>query len=296
MKSLLVLLSVVSLKAFAAEREIIVYGQNAPEWNKNLGVTATRSACNGTVDFCMTSMAALMAGQHTSRFYLNLFDDPKTNLERAKGFGERSLAEPRLRELGIDDFPDHWNGWCHNASVPCEGFLRQIIENAKSKNPALKFGVTIYEDQIAGLLANPRFTADLRGRIDNVHLALHDRNNGPRFETYLAQIKRAFPRAQVIGVSYTYDRLDYEKCTSPSGGCGAVEARELNKKLLRVQARLLKEGVLAGIEFYPGHFGWEEKWPAWNDPKICKPERKADCIENTRVMHGDAVAILKANQ
>jgi hypothetical protein len=294
MKSLLILFSVVSLKAFAAEREIIVYGQNTPQWNQKLGTTATRGACNGTVDFCMTSMAALMKGQNTAHFYLNLFDDPKTNLERAKGFGERSLAEPRLRELGIDDFPDHWNGWCRG-NPQCDTYLKQLIENTKAKNPALKFGVTIYEDQIAALLANPRFTADLRGRIDNVHLALHDRNNGPRFETYLAQIKQAFPRAQVFGVSYTYDRLDYEKCASP-GGCGAVEARELNKKLLRVQARLLKEGVLAGIEFYPGFFGTEDKWAAWNDAKICKPERKADCIENTKVMHGDAVAILKANQ
>jgi hypothetical protein len=281
------------LTALAAEREIIVYGQNAPEWNRSLGVTATRGSCNGPVETCMSTIGALLAGQHTSRFYLNLFDEPKTNLARAAAYSERSLAEPRLRELGIDDFPDHFNGWCRDASAPCDAYLGQLIDATKSKNPALAFGVTIYEDQIDALLANPRLTKALRGRIDLVHLFFHDRRNGPAFESWLSRIKQAFPRARVIGGSYPYDRLDYEKCADKAA-CVPAEARELQEKTLRVEAKLLATGAIAGIEFYPGHFGWEERWPAWDNPRICKPEHKAACIANTKAMHADAAAILRA--
>jgi hypothetical protein len=289
---LLAALLISGAQADAGGPEIIVYGQNAPGWNEKLGVTATRSSCNAPADACMTSMAALMNGQHTGRFYLNLQDDPKI-VERAAELSQRSLQEPRLRELSVDDFADHWNGWCHAQGPACEGFLRRIIESTKASNRALRFGVTIYEDQLEGLLAHPSFSQDLRDRIDSVHLYFHDRRNGPRFEEYLARIKQAFPHASVIGGSYAYDRLDYEKCAVPAV-CVPVEQRELQKQTLRIEARLLKNGLISAIEFYPGHFGWEDRLPAWNDPKACRPSRKSACVENTKVMHGDVAPILKS--
>jgi hypothetical protein len=292
MKSgLLVALLVSGSQANAQAPEIIVYGQNAPAWNQKLGVTATRSSCNAPVDTCMTSMAALMNGQHTSRFYLNLYDDAKI-VERAAELSRRSLQEPRLVELAVDDFADHWNGWCRAQGPACGAFLRRIIESTKARNRALRFGVTLYEDQLEGLLAHPSFTQDLRDRIDNVHLYFHARENGPRFEKYLARIKQAFPNARVIGGSYPYDRLDYEKCAVPAV-CVPVEQRELQKETLRLEVGLLRKGLISAIEFYPGHFGWEDRLPAWNDPKACRPSRTAECVENTRVMHGDVLPILK---
>jgi hypothetical protein len=292
MPKTLLLLLLAATAALAEEPEVVVYGQNAPEWNQKLGVSATRSSCSAPVDSCMSSMAALLKGQKTGHFYLNLLDDPKI-AARAAELSARSLGEPRLRELDVDDFADHFNGWCHAQGRGCEGFLRRIIESTKARNRALRFGITVYEDQLAELLGNPSFTSELRGSIDSVHLYFHDRRNGPRFETYLKQIKAGFPNARVFGGSYPYDRIDYEKCTLPAA-CVPVEQRELQKETLRVETRLLKQGEIAGIEFYPGHFGWEERLPAWDDARSCKPARRSECIENTRVMHGDVGAILKS--
>jgi hypothetical protein len=288
-KKTLLLALLLASAAVAEEPEIIVYGQNAPEWNQKLGATATRSSCNAPVESCMSSMAALLEGQHTSHFYLNLFDDAKI-VERAAELSRRSLEEPRLLELDVDDFADHFNGWCHAQGPQCEAFMRRIIESTKTRNKALKLGITVYEDQLAQLLANPNFSTNLRGRIDSVHLYFHDRRNGPRFEDYLKQIKAAFPRAKVFGGNYAYDRLDYEKCA----GCTPAGHRELQQQTLRLQVRLLRKGEIAGIEFYPGHFGWEDRLPAWNDPKVCRPERRSACIENTKAMHGDVLPILKS--
>jgi hypothetical protein len=283
----LAFLHLVGTFALAQAREIIVYGQNTPEWNKALGATATRSACNSTPEGCMKTVAALLQGQHTSRFYLNLWDDPKVIAENAAQYSKFSLEEPRLHELDIDDFADHFTGWCR--SLRCEDLLRQVIENTKSKNRNLKFGITIYEDQLSGLLANPRFTPDLRKRIDTVHLFFHTRSNGPNFEAYLKQIKQNFPNARVIGGSYPYDRIDYEKSRNST-----AEERDLQKRTLRVETRLLSEDAIAGVEFYPGHFGMEERLTLWNDPHECKPERKQACIENTKAMHNDAEMLLRA--
>ena len=288
-KPLLLLALLLASAALAEEREIIVYGQNAPEWNRKLGATATRSSCSAPPAACLSSMAALLEGQQTSHFYLNLLDDAKI-AERAAELSQRSLEEPRLRELSIDDFADHFNGWCHAQGPRCAAFLRRIIDNTKGRNKALQFGVTIYEDQLAQLLADPNFPADLRGRIDAVHLYFHDRRNGPRFEDYLKQIKAAFPQAKVFAGSYAYDRLDYEKCAD----CTPAGHRELQRQTLRLEARLLREGRISGIEFYPGHFGWEEKLPAWSDPRVCRPERRSACVENTKAMHDDVLPILKS--
>ena len=126
-----------------------------------------------------------------------------------------------------------------------------------------------------------------------MHLYFHDRRNGPRFGDYLKQIKTAFPRAAVFGGSYAYDRLDYEKCAEPAS-CNAAAQRELQRETLRIEVRLLRRGEIAGIEFYPGHFGWEDRLPAWNDPKVCRPSRKSECVENTKQMHSDVPLILKS--
>lgn len=167
--------------------------------------------------------------------------------------------------------------------------MNQIIDNTKSSNPKLKFGLTIYETEIASLLANPKFTPEIRRRIDIVHLYIIDRANGPNFESYLKQVNEGFPNAKVIAGAYPYDRIDYERCHN----CSPVEARDLQKRTLRVEVQLIRAGSLAGIEFYPGFFGLEDRWPGWDSPRNCAPERRQQCIDETKTMHGDALMILR---
>jgi len=273
---------------YAEEPDIIVYGQNAPEWNKNLGVTATRGSCSSEAEVCIKNVGLLLAGQHTKHFYLNLPTDPVKSLSYASFYSKASKTEPRLYEVDLDDFSDHFTVWCRT-NPHCDRVLNEIIDNVKSANAKLKSGLTIYEDDIPILQANPHLTPEIRNKVDTIHLYIHERANGPKFERYLKQIKEMFPNAKAIAGVYAYDRLDFEKCH----GCSAAEARDLQKQTLREQVRLLQSGALVGLEFYPGHFGWEEKWEGWNDPAECAPGRKEQCAENTKAMHNDAVMILR---
>jgi len=274
---------------YAREANIIVYGQNAPEWNKDLGVNGTRSSCNAEPAACMKTVAALLSGQHTDHFYLNLPTDPEKAPAYAEFYSKASREQPQLREIDLDDFVDHFNTWCHTSGVHCDRLMNQIIDNVKSNNPKLRFGITVYETEIASLVANPKFPPELRRRIDTVHLYIINRADGPRFENYVKQVKENFPNAEVIAGVYAYDRLDFEKCH----GCSAADARDLQKQTLRAQVRLLQQGEIAGLEFYPGHFGWEDKFSGWSDPNECAPARRHECINNTKAMRDDAVVILR---
>ena len=216
-------------KVHAENTAVIVYGQNAPQWNKDLGATATRGSCNSSPEDCMKTVTALLNGQHTESFYLNLPTDADKAPNYAAYYSKASLAEPRLVELDLDDFADHFAGWCRSPKFHCDRVLKEIIDNTKSSNPNLKFGVTIYEDDIPSLLGTPEFTPALRKRIETVHLYIHNRADGPKFEKYLNQLEGKFPNAKIVAGNYPYDRLDYERCH----GCSAADARELEKQTLK---------------------------------------------------------------
>lgn len=289
----LALLALVAISAHGQAREIIVEGQDSPEWNQKLGVTATRGSCNLPPEGCIKTVPLLLASQHTSRFYLNIWDDlnSKTILERTAYYSQASLTTPGLYELDIDDFVDHFNGWCHTPGQGCDVLLGQIISATKSRNKALRFGVAIYEDQLTQVLDNPRFTPALRDQIDSVHLYLHQRQNGPEFESYVNQVGHHFSHAQVIAGAYHYDRIDYTKC----GALPCTPAQELNyyTQTLKLQLTLLEHQVVNGIEFYPGGFGLEDKLSFWNDPRICAPARRQQCIDNTKAMDNATLELFK---
>jgi hypothetical protein len=287
----LLLLTFASL-AHAQSREVIVYGLNTPQWNQKLGVTSTRSSCNLSPEGCVQVIPKLLNSQGTVRFYLNILDAPDI-LNRTAYYSQASLSEPRLYELDIDDFIDHFNGWCHRPGVSCTALLAQVIANTKSRNPALKFGVTLYEDQLASLLANPQFTPQLRGEIDTIHLYMHLRQDGPHFESYVNTIRHAFPNAQVIGGAYPYDRIDYVNCGAPR--CDADGERTTYQQTLKTELVLLQHGVINGIEFYPGSFGLEDKIAMFNDPRECSPERRQECIDSTKQMHQLTAELLNQN-
>jgi hypothetical protein len=63
---------------------------------------------------------------------------------------------------------------------------------------------------------------------------------------------------------------------------------------VNIDAQLLKEGSIDGIEFYPGFFGKEKEWGGWKNAGYCSPKRVQECIENTRVMRQKTVEALHA--
>jgi hypothetical protein len=286
---LVCVITLFSVMGNAADREIVVFGQNTSERNLQLGVTSTRTSCSLSAQECIESGRKLLAGQKTKKLYLNL-PVQATKIETyAAYYSKASLDDQWVYELAVDDFLDHFREWCLEPGISCESLLNRVIDKTKLSNSKLQFGVTIYENEIDQILANPHLNSDLRKRIDTVHLYMFIRADGSNFQRYVGQIKRAFPKAKIIGGSYSYDRLDYEPCKN----CSSLNARALHKQLLQDELHLLESGVIFGIEFYPGFFGLEDKWPSWDDPRMCAPTRKQQCIDNTKVMHEDAGILLR---
>ena len=154
-----------------------------------------------------------------------------------------------------------------------------MLSGAKATNPNLRFGVTIYEDELENpsqhFLDNAHVPASIKARIDDVHLYLHYRENAPKYPGYVRLATTLFPNAKVIAGSYPYDRIDYIPCGEGSQSkCTASQEVELFDQSLRAQAQLVASGAVTAIEFYPGFFGKPAAIFAKNgDNDVCDPLR-----------------------
>lgn len=265
--------------------EIIIYGRNAPEWNKALGVTATRGGCALLADQCLKNVTSLLNSQNTSRFYLNLGGDPRTMISNAKALSQLSIdTEPRLYEVGIDDFWDQYSKWCREYGSECRQLYVDLVRAIKSSNPHLRFGITVYEDHLAPI--GQALTKDMKAEVDSVHLYLHYRESIKGLLPMLQQAEREFPNAQIFLGIYAYDRADYAPCAGPgSRPCSEQDEQHWFSQYLKAAVELMHGGKIAGIEFYPGFFGLDDQYTGWDNPRVCAPERRAACKENTRMMH-----------
>lgn len=266
--------------------DIIIFGQNSPTWNRQMGVAGTRTSCSDSPTGCLTALQQLLTGQGTHRAYLNLPIALKTAISSAQSYSELASTFPALVELSIDDFGDTFRNWCAAPNADCTDELAKIITTMKSQTSNLGFGITVYEDQLESAVQNPRLPPSLRELVDTIHLAIHYRGNGPQYAYYVTTVKNAFPRARIMAVSYAYDRIDYVPCSANSTVmCSLNEELHLFQQTLQTQLDLLSHHAIDGLEFYPGYFGIESLWPGWRNPRICKPERVDGCISNTTLMH-----------
>jgi hypothetical protein len=280
----LTLLSATSHPSRADSPEIVTWVANEPTWNQLLGVTLLRQGCSATPDECLERIRASSRAQRIDRFALAVKRDAGKWPVEALEYSRRSLVEPLLVEVDIDDFASTLKRWDTGTRGQGNRILAEITQNLKRHNPRLRFGVTLYEDEL-----DSPFIAwiplETRARVDRVSLFLHYRANSVNFAKYVAQAKELFPRAAIWAGSYAYDRIDYLPCASKgSRPCAAIEEIGLFRDSLRLQLDMLRAGSIAGIEFYPGFFGREAAWYGWNNPRICRPERRRECVENTRQM------------
>ena len=88
-----------------------------------------------------------------------------------------------------------------------------MIANIKSKNPNLKFGVTVYADQLTHKIVTSStwlyhgitfqsVPASVLAKIDNVHLFVHHREEASTYATAVATAKRIFPNARIFAGAY----------------------------------------------------------------------------------------------
>jgi hypothetical protein len=277
---------------------IITYGLNTPEWNTRLQLAGVREACKEVPAVCVKRVGDHARQQRVSLMFLNVFLEAPTVEADAAEYGRLSREQPALFEVGVDDFGSHYYHLFKDQTVPDPAaLLRAVIRNLKAGNPALRFGVTLYEDDLASpFLQDAKLAAATRAAVDYVHLYLHYRTNGPAFADYVEQAKRLFPHARVIAGTYAFDRIDYMPCTKGGERCSREQELSLFERSFQVQVDLLQRGVVAAIEFYPANFGLEDTWNGWNVAKNCDPSRRQECVDNTRAMRQTALEILRAHK
>src|SRR5579864_1459398 len=109
---------------------------NRPEWNKALGVTATRQGCSNTPAVCVES-SGKMARAHNFKVLLAIPLNSAT-AKYASEYSRLSLRNPFLVEIGIDDFVDQYHALFSDGSVQPAALLSKVIGNLKSANSNLK--------------------------------------------------------------------------------------------------------------------------------------------------------------
>jgi hypothetical protein len=260
--------------------------QNTSDTNAQLGTTAIRLGCSDIPNHCFDQIDMAASSQDVTQIYLSIALDSNTSVPYAAQFSQWSLTHPELISVGFDDLVNKMDD-LQRSGIPLPGqIVDQTINNVKSGNPSLKFGATIFENELdSPLLKDPNLPLSTRTKFDYVHFYIHYRMNGANFATYIQQLKAMFPSAKLIAGVYAYDRIDYLPCqpgiTTP---CTVQQDAGLFQQLFLAQLSALGQQQVDQIEFSPGYFGLEDQWPGWFEPRMCNLSRLAECIANTKAM------------
>lgn len=276
--------------ARAQGAKVIVWGvaSNTPEWNRALGVWGARQGCSSAPNSCVR-VAKELGQKYRVKVFLSIALNSGSP-EYAVQYSQLSSSAPDLVEVGFDDFVAAYRK-LESSSSNAKSVIQSTIDNLKSINSNLKFGISLYEDELESpFVQDSKLPAAIRAKFDYIHLYPHFRKNGVKFNEYLPEVKRRFPNARIIAGAYAYDRRNYLSCSQNGrSACSVDEELALFQKTMAIESGLLKDGTVEAIEFYPGNFGREDEWKGWQNPRACLPGDQAACIQTTRQLHEIAV-------
>jgi hypothetical protein len=287
-----------SLEPVSAQTKpnIMSWGENSSSWNTQLGVTAMREACGNEPITCEPYLDNLATLSNVKTYYVSFPLDPSTAVSWAKEYSTLSLSHKMMVEIGFDDFvgrieDDQIAGTMPNPA----NFVTEVIAAAKSENPNLAFGVTVYEDSLTHT-ALTSLPASVRGAIQFVHLFVHYREDAPNYAANVATAKTIFPNAKIIAGAYPYDRINYIPCAyKGTVECTAAQEQSLYQQLLETQASMVKAGTIYGLEFFFGYFGAPQDWTGWTtQTNACLSSRLSQCYSNTSVLQNISLQVLKS--
>jgi hypothetical protein len=277
-------------KGRAQGAKVIVWGvaSNTPEWNRALGVWGTRQGCSSSPSSCVHLAKELAHKYHVKVFLAIALNS--TTPEYALQYSQLSSSAPDLVEVGFDDFVSLYRK-LDSSSADAKSAIQSTIDNLKSINPKLKFGISLYEDELESpFVQDSKLPAAIRARFDYIHLYPHFRKNGVNFTRYVPEVKRRFPNARIIAGAYAYDRRNYLSCSQNGrSACSVDEELALFQKTMAIETGLLKDGTVDAIEFYPGNFGHEGQWKGWRNPRACRPGDQDACIQTTKQLQEIAI-------
>jgi hypothetical protein len=273
---------------------VMAWDGNAPDAERTFHFSGIRQGCSGAPQSCMRSVSDAHA--RNLKVFLSILLKPET-IAYGEQYSQLSRGNSALEEIGVDDFVSQYSKLYQAEGQNATGALNALITGAKLVNPNLHFGITVYEDDLTRspeYLSDPKLPAGIRAKIDYVHFYVHFRADSPQYAKYLNQVKAIFPSARMIAGVYPYDRISYVPCALESNPCTPEEEMKYFNAELDAAIDLLKSGAVAWLEFYPGNFGREEQWTGWSSPRMCTPERRQACIDNTKQMH--EVVLNRLNQ
>jgi hypothetical protein len=270
--------------AFASQSKLIItWGGNTSAWNKKLHLNAIRIGCSSAPAGCVQAAQTIASQQHVDKVFLAILLKP-SSISYAQQYSALSAANPVLYSVGFDDFVNQIDK-LHTSPANAAAMIEQFIKNLKSANSSLRFGVTVYENELSSPELTAAEMADVRNRTDSVHLFVHYREDGPNFAKYVRTAKKLFPSAEIIAGAYPVDRIHYLPCSRTARTpCTQAQEISLFDQTFDVQLHLLQDGIVAGIEFYPGNFGQIDKAGLWRDPRSCLPGKMPECIANSHRM------------
>jgi hypothetical protein len=276
--------------ARAQSGKVIVWSvpSNTPEWNRALGVWGARQGCSSAPTGCVHFAKELAHKYHVKVFLSILLNSSAP--EYAIQYSQLSSSAPDLIEVGCDDFVASYRKLELNSSDP-KSIIQSTIDNLKSINLKLKFGATLYEDELESpYVQDSKLPAGIRAKFDYIHFYPHFRKNGVNLRKYILEVKRRFPKARIIAGAYAYDRRNYLSCAqNGKSACSVDEELALFQKTIAIENGLLKDGTIDAVEFYPGNFGHEEQWKGWQNSRTCGPGDQDACIQTTRQLHEIAI-------
>jgi hypothetical protein len=286
----------ISKAAVRSSQDIYTWAENTPAWNQRLHITGYRIGCAaGEAESCFKEGLQMAQKAHINKIIVSMELDSSRAANDALTYSQLSLSHPSLIEVTFDDFVDRYGLLLNKDNAPPPSWLSTVIQNVKGKNPSLQFGITLYEDEMdSPYLKPPYLLSSVARSIDDVHLYIHYRTHAPDIPLYVQKAKSIFPNAHIIVGSYAYDRLNYIPCEpSVSQPCSAAQEIQLYKQSIAIEAKLLKQGQVAGIEFYPGFFGMEKQWQGWRHPDYCDHDRLQQCVDDTLEMRQVAAETLR---
>lgn len=274
--------------------QIVTWASNTKEWNSRLHVTGYRIGCGNDPEQCVHRGEVDTKRDSIENIYISMPLKAGISAADASAYSALSRNNPFIVEAGFDDFVDR-DQLLRSSHPDIPGFLQTVTGNIRKANSRLKFGITLYEDELdSPYIRPPLLPTSVSRQIGYVHLYLHYRGDAQFYPRYVQETHQLFPNAKILAGSYAYDRVAYIPCSPHSEEkCTPQQDQTLFLESLRIQANLLRAGRVAGIEFYPGYFGKEAQWPHWNEPDICAPERRQQCIANTVNMRRAAASLLE---
>ena len=262
---------------------VISWNQPTHDWDQQLHLSAIRTGCSDQPQTCLREAKSI--SKSGVKVFLSTLLKPDTATQYGVEYGQTSKGDHALVEVGLDDFVGQYERLYLNGTQDPASTLNSMIDGVKS-NPNLGFGLTIYEDDLTSpYLADQRFPAATRAKIDYIHFYIHYRVDTPKTADYVKELKTVFPNAKVILGVYPYDRISYLPCAK-GGSVPCTPEQELDsvRQSVDIALELAKNGTAAGIEFYPGIFGRESDWKGWDGGRNC-PGRRDQCVANTQKMH-----------